>query len=222
MKSFASFGLLPDNQDQAATSYYRTYPNAIPSAGANYDLYYGQPVTLDAVGNVKPVTAVTEPILGSFGGVRYVDPTAKSIVVANRYIKNTQFLGFLDPINEIRCQILIIDVNDTILRIQATGPLSNAAINAQFNLDTTTQVVTNPDGSVYPFVGNTTPLLEYGNYFGMSTAALNPTEVTTSGESGQFIVVGNLYTAGNQLTDQFPIVLVKINKTMKYPEKVVV
>lgn len=224
MIDFAPFGLIADAQDQAAMSYSRTYPNALLASGAAYSLFSGQPVTRDvATGYFKPVAATTDEIAGVFYGIVYFDATNQTIVESTHYIAGTPLSGYIDPQNQIVCKLLICDVNDTIFRIQATGPITGGqvATASQFNLNIATATVTQPDGSVFPFVGNTDPLNTIGSFFGNSYACLNPAAVTTADATAQFICWGNAYLPGNQLTDQFPVLLVKVNLSNKYAPKAV-
>lgn len=223
---FAPYGFLPTTQDQAAESYARNYPNSLPATGSAFNLFQGQPLTYDVNGYLAPALAVTDAIVGIFAGLEYADPTTRVPVVTNRYVSGQQFLGFLDPTNQIVCRVLVYDVQNTIFRCQASGAFATPVAGSvpmpqtgeEFNLDVTTQTVTNPDGSIFPFAGNTTPLNQSGNFIGVSYACISPTRLTPApGVVGQFVLWGNAYLPGNQLSDTFPQVLVKVNLSTKYP-----
>lgn len=227
--TFSPFGLVPTKQDSIAAAYPRAVPNALPLTGATFNLYLGQPVGLDVNGYITPITAVTQDIAGVFAGIEYVNAATGGTVLANKYIAGTTFTGFVDSINQITMFVKLYDVDGTIFKVQASGPLPtpnpgtipNPMAGQQFNLDVVTTVVTNPDGSIFPFPGNTTVISLLGSpQLGYSAACLNPARVAPSvSTGGQFTFWGNANMPGEYLSDQFPTLLVKINRSVKFSAK---
>lgn len=192
--------------------------NALPAAGANYNLYSGQPVKINTTtGYVEPCTAATDVVLGRFVGIEYVSAVDQRPKNHPYYLANTVFTNMLVPESGTVCRVLVMDASDSIFEVQATGPITGLRVGMQFNFSTAT-TVTQVDGTVFPYPGNTVPLIQAGTapYGGYSYAAINPTPVT-SGNVGQLICVEIPIEVGPWRDPEFPLVRVKINKAQLKP-----
>jgi hypothetical protein len=210
-KKFAPMGLQV-RKHESGNAKVTSFDNAIPAAGVAYNLFAGQPVKLVA-GVIAPVTAITDVVLGRFVGIEYVDKATQRPQNHPYYIANTQFSGLLIPETGTVCRVAVMDASDTIFEVQATGPIAGGAIvGQQFNFATVT-TVTQSDGTVFPFAGNTVPMVQAGTapYGGYSYASINPAPVA-AGSTGQLIVVEIPIEVGQWADPAFPLVRVKINK----------
>jgi len=208
---FAPMGL-QIRKHESGNAKVTSFDNAIPAAGVNYNLFSGQPVKLVA-GVIAPVTAVTDVVLGRFVGIEYVDKATQRPQNHPYYIANTQFSGNLISASNTVCRVLVMDASDSIFEVQATGPITGGAIvGQQFSFSTAT-TVTQADGSVFPFAGNTVPLVQAGTapYGGYSYASVDPVPAA-AGSTGQLIVVEIPIEVGQWADPAFPLLRVKINK----------
>lgn len=191
--------------------------NVFPASFSAFSFYRGMPVKMTNTGVIEPVSSPTDIILGSFNGIEYVDANSQRPVNQSYYIANSPILAnsYLSALTGTVVRVYLYTSPDIIYQMQFTGVLANPPQGSQFNLDATTTTVTQADGSIFPFPGNTTPLLTFGTapYGGFSYACLNPTPVAPAFvgqvvcqalETGVFYG-GNAYNAG------FPVVKVIIN-----------
>jgi len=238
MLVFQPQGLEIDQHQSGIGSPY-AQDNVIPDSGLAFNLFYGQPVTLDVTtGYIAPITSPTQKIYGIFGGIEYVDTNTQQPVARRYYLANTTFNSTLVSYGagiEVKVRTFIYNTPDTIYRAQfsnddagtvaAPNPVfTYQPTGGQFNLDTASTTVTQLDGTVFPVAGNTTPISLLGNntssvrptniISGTSYACLNPTQITTAGQIGQFIMVDTVREPGNNIFDPFPYVRVRINQSV--------
>lgn len=215
---FAPQGFKLDKHDTGMAKQ-TAYDNLFPSGFSAFNFYRGMPVKMTNTGVIEPVSSATDIIFGIFNGIEYVDGNSQRPVNQSYYIANSPILAnaYLAPQTATILRVYLYTSPDIIFQLQFTGVLSTPPQGLQFNLDATTTTVTNPDGTVFPFVGNTIPLLIYGTapYAGYSYASLNPTVVAPA-FTGQVVCealeVGvfnggglNTYNAG------FPVIRAKVN-----------
>lgn len=227
------------DQHQSGTASPYALDDAISSSGLAYNLFYGQPITLDpTTGLIAPITLSTQKVYGIFAGIAFVDLVSGVPVERRYYIANTTFTKVLVPYgtgSEVLVRVFIYNTPDTIYRAQfsnddaGTAASPNPAFTyrpygGQFNLDVASTTVTQLDGTVFPISGNTTPISLLGNntssiaptnvVAGISYACLNPTQVTTPGQIGQFIVQDTVREARNSWDDPFPYMRVQVNQSV--------
>jgi hypothetical protein len=220
------------DQHQSGIASPMAIDNAIPQAGLAYNIFYGQPVTIDATtGYIARVTATSDRIYGIFCGIEYATNNAQALVSAKRYYAANTTLPYTLAAygsQSAWCRVFVYNTPDMLFRAQfsnsdAETPLfTNTPVGGQFNLDVTTTTVTQVDGTVFPVAGNATAISLLGSntssvspnniVTGISYACLNPTAVT-GGSVGQFIVVDIVREPRNSATDAFPIVRVRINNS---------
>ena len=191
--------------------------NLLPSGFSTHNFYRGMPVKLNNVGNIEPVSAADDIIFGIFNGIEYVDGNSQRPVNQSYYIANSPILAnaFLAADTGTVTRVYLYTSPDTVYQLQFTSVLSKSPTGSQFNLNATVQTVTQADGSIFPFAGNTTPLLISGTapYGGYSWACVSPTFVEPA-FTGQLVCQGletGVFYGGNAYDTGFPVAKFIVN-----------
>lgn len=200
MQTFAPMGFVPTKNDQGAVShatYYDIPSNA--SYGITGNLYYNQPVKLDANDVPTAVTANTDTVIGVFQAIEYVD-TNGNTVVSNRYLGTAlSATSMLNSLTGLKARVVVFDTVDAFYNVMVGNSTTTAAFTTamngkQFNIDPTTATT----GS---------------SVSGISGATLAVTPVAAAA-TGQFLCRGLFQASSqNQWTDPYPIIMVQINKS---------
>lgn len=213
---FAPQGFKLDKHDTGMARQVQ-YDNLFPSSVSTFNFYRGMPVKMTNTGVIEPVSAATDIIFGIFNGIEYLDGNSQRPVNQSYYIANSPILpnAFLAPQTGTVVRVYLYTSPDIIFQLQFTGVLSTPPQGLQFNLDATTTTVTQANGTVFPFTGNTTPLLILGTapQFGYSYACLNPTPVAPS-FTGQVVcdaLETAIFVGGNAYNSGFPIIRARVN-----------
>ena len=182
----APFGLRPINSGaQNHVGAVRTYDGAIASGYANA-MYTNTPVTMVA-GQIVPVTAVTDKVLGSFQGVDFTATTGGR--VTSKYWP----AGQVTLATGAPTRVYIAHAEDNVFEIQGNGVINEAQTGGQINF-TAADITPPVAGSVIT---------------GLSSARANVTPVATTVQ-GQMQILGQGYEPDNAFGDAFTIVRVKI------------
>jgi len=179
MLDFEALGLKPFLKDDAGIVHGTYYDIPTGSTyGITGTLFQNMPVKFDANNLPTVVTSPTDDIVGSFQGVEWVDPSG-FMTIANRWFAGTtpSAVGAIDAYSGKKMRIIVEDTVNAFYTITVGNPtigistFTTAQNGYSFNLDTTTSS-TLPGG-----IGN-------ANFFGVSTATLNPTPVSPNGDAG--------------------------------------
>lgn len=184
--TFNPFGMLPAAAWGCHGNEVREY--AVPNGAACPDLAKGDPVKITA-GVIVSAGGGTGPILGSFMGAMWVDPTTKQPQI-NQYLPaDTSSAGVLN--GESRPLVMVADNPDLIFIIQADASVSAGDVGLNFNTTT----------------------LGADTVYGVSRAALDAS-TRTSAITGAVKLVGLAKVPGNEWSDAFPIVYVRMNSAV--------
>lgn len=166
-------------------------PYRLPNGASCPNLGRGSPLKITN-GAVTSVGATGDaPLLGVATGFAWIDPTSRQEVRANSIPAGTSSAGFVE--GENRPVVYVVDDADAMYYIQANASVSSGDLGRNFN-------VTAVGGDV-------------DAVYGVSRYSLQAS-TRTSAVTGALKIVGLARMDGNAWDNPFPVVVVKINRSI--------